>query len=232
MATVSGRMRCASQNVSTCSVNAGNMSRCSTTPGSPLGGSPCSVSARTSRRPLSSPTGRAPDRQNFSPLYCFGLWLAVIITAGRSSDPDAKYRRSVEASPRSTTSEPREVMPSEMAAARSGDEIRQSRPTTTFGPPANSANAAPILRARSSSRSSGNTPRTSYALKMRSRSPTVTNRILRRRTADRQAGWEPTAGRRARSPTGAARPFRRGTTISPRRGDTWRTRARGRPRSW
>ena len=48
--------------------------------------------------------------------------------------------------------------------------------------------AAPILRAMSSSRSSGTTPRTSYALKMRSRSTTVTDRILRRSATDRQAG--------------------------------------------
>ena len=96
---------------------------------------------------VSSPTGRAPDRQNFNPLYCFGLWLAVIITAGRSSDPDAKYRRSVDASPRSTTSTPREVTPSESAAASSGDESRQSRPMTIAGAPENSANAAPMRRA-------------------------------------------------------------------------------------
>ena len=40
--------------------------------------------------PVSSPTGFAPARQNFSPLYCFGLWLAVSMIAGRSRDPEAK----------------------------------------------------------------------------------------------------------------------------------------------
>ena len=40
-------------------------------------------------RVLARPASR-PARQNFSPLYSFGLWLAVIITPGRSREPEAK----------------------------------------------------------------------------------------------------------------------------------------------
>ncbi len=51
---------------------------------------PRSTIALTSRRPVSSPTGFAPEMQNFSPLYCFGLWLAVSMMPGTSSEPEAK----------------------------------------------------------------------------------------------------------------------------------------------
>ena len=203
-------------------------------PGSPAGGRPVSVIARISRRPLSSPTGRAPARQNFSPLYCFGLWLAVIITAGKVERPATRSTggpsRRARGRPRRR---PREVIP---VGERGGDVGRRESavPSDHHLRPArdHSANAAPIRRARSSSRSSGTTPRTSYALKMRSRSSTVTNGILRREAADRQAG----CGRyclddEADHRLAAARPSRRGTTTSPRRGDRWRTRARGPPRS-
>src|SRR5438132_10902363 len=110
-----------------------------------------SARARTSRRPLSSPTGAAPARQSFSPLYWGGLWLAVMDTAGTSREPDAKYTRSVDVGPRSTTSAPRDVTPSVSAAASEGDEGRTSRPTATLGAPDHSANAAPMRRATSSS---------------------------------------------------------------------------------
>ena len=70
----------------------------------------------------------------------------------------------------SMTSVPRDVMPSLSAAASDGDERRQSLPIATASTPDHSANAAPIERARSSSSSSGTTPRTSYALKRRPRS--------------------------------------------------------------
>ena len=41
------------------------------------------------------------------------------------------------------TPTPREVMPSVSAAARSGDESRQSRPITTLGPPDHSSEGRP-----------------------------------------------------------------------------------------
>ena len=59
-----------------------------------------------SARPVSCPTARAPLRQNFTPLYCAGLCDAVNIAPGASSVPAAKYTRSVDARPRSTTSTP------------------------------------------------------------------------------------------------------------------------------
>ena len=54
------------------------------------GAVPRSTIALMSRRPVSSPTGLAPARQNFRPLYCLGLWLAVSMMPGMSSEPDAK----------------------------------------------------------------------------------------------------------------------------------------------
>src|SRR5215212_2546066 len=89
---------------------------------------------------------------------------------GSASDPDAKYRRSVEARPRSVTSAPEAVAPSASAAASSGEDNRQSRPIRILEAPLHDANAPPMRRAMSTSSSSGTTPRTSYALKMRSRS--------------------------------------------------------------
>ena len=62
--------------------------------------------SRISARPLSSPTVGHPERQNLMPLYCAGLCDAVNMAPGASSDPAAKYSRSVEPSPRSTTSRP------------------------------------------------------------------------------------------------------------------------------
>ena len=60
------------------------------------------------------------------PLYCAGLWLAVNIAAGASSDPAAKYTRSVEASPTSTTSAPASVAPSMKAFTSGTDDGRMS----------------------------------------------------------------------------------------------------------
>ena len=114
-----------------------------------------------SRRPESSPTGAAPARQNFNPLYRGGLWLAVMTTPGTSSLPDAKYSMSVAMSPRWTTSTPLLVAPSVNASARPGDDFLQSHPSRTCSVSTHSANAAPMRRAASSSSSSGTTPRTS-----------------------------------------------------------------------
>ena len=74
--------------------------------------------ALISARPLSSPTGRAPARQSFMPLYWAGLCEAVNMAPGASSFPAAKYTRSVEASPRSTTSRPWARTPSAKAAGQ------------------------------------------------------------------------------------------------------------------
>ena len=54
---------------------------------------------------------------------------------------------------------PCEVAPSAIAAASSGELRRQSRPTTMLDAPLHAANAAPMSRTRSASRSSGTTPR-------------------------------------------------------------------------
>ena len=54
----------------------------------------------------SMPTGRAPSRHNLTPLYSAGLCEAVNITPGRSRCPAAKYTRSDDARPMSTTSTP------------------------------------------------------------------------------------------------------------------------------
>ena len=43
-----------------------------------------------SPRPESCPTGAAPARHILMPLYCAGLWLAVNIAPGSSSEPEAK----------------------------------------------------------------------------------------------------------------------------------------------
>ena len=53
------------------------------------------------------------------PLYWAGLCEAVNIAPAASSDPAAKYSRSVEPSPRSTTSMPCERTPSANAATMS-----------------------------------------------------------------------------------------------------------------
>ena len=136
----------------------GLRSRCSIVPaGDPVGdgAAPFSAIARISRRPLSSPTGAAPGRQSFSPLYWGGLWLAVNIAPGRPRRPEAKYTMSVVARPSSTMPAPERVTPAQKASDRAGEESRQSRPSTTRSACTQEANAAPIRYAPSSSNSSG-----------------------------------------------------------------------------
>ena len=53
-------------------------------------GMPFSIIARMSARPLSWPTGAAPALHSLMPLYFAGLWLAVNIAPGMSSEPAAK----------------------------------------------------------------------------------------------------------------------------------------------
>jgi len=95
------------------------------------------------------------------PLYCAGLWLAVNIAAGASRLPAAKYTRSVETSPRSTTSLPARRTPSMNASTSGSDDGRASRPTRTWCAPVNATNALPTNRATDSSIWSGYTPRMS-----------------------------------------------------------------------
>src|SRR5687767_6488675 len=102
------------------------------------------------------------------PLYCAGLCEAVNMAPGASSRPAAKYRRSVDARPRSTTSTPWAVTPSAKAAARSTPDSRMSRATRTRGAAAKRAKAAPTARHIEASNWSGTVPRMSYALKTRS----------------------------------------------------------------
>ena len=71
-----------------------------------------------SARPVSRPMGRAPDWHSLSPLYRAGLCEAVNMAPGASRLPAAKYRRSVEARPRSTTATPSDRTPSAKAARK------------------------------------------------------------------------------------------------------------------
>ena len=93
--TVSDAIRSTSANVSRWSRYCSSMSRCSIRSEvtglseEPRDDSP-SASARTSRSPLSSPTGAARSRQSFNPLYRGGLWLAVNIAPGSDSRPEVK----------------------------------------------------------------------------------------------------------------------------------------------
>ena len=72
-----------------CSMYSSAGRRCSTVARGTVGAAPTPVAAiaRISRRPLSSPTGAAPGRQSFSPLYWGGLWLAVNIAPGSVEAP-------------------------------------------------------------------------------------------------------------------------------------------------
>ena len=127
------------------------------------------AASRIVARPVSMPTGRAPDKQNLIPLYSAGLCEAVNIAPGASSLPAAKYTRSVLANPRSSTLMPREVTPLANEAARDSPVTRMSRATMTIGALTKSANATPSANATSSFISFGVVPRMSYALTMRSR---------------------------------------------------------------
>src|SRR3954451_21679477 len=95
--------------------------------------------------------GAAPARHILMPLYWAGLWLAVNIAPGTSSDPAAKYSRSVEPSPASITSTPRLITPSAKARDSGTDDSRMSCAVTTVRAPlsavTNSAKAAPSPRA-------------------------------------------------------------------------------------
>ena len=64
------------------------------------------------------------------PLYWAGLCDAVNIAPGQSRCPEAKYKKSVEPMPRSTTSVPQARAPSAKAAASSVPDGRMSRATT------------------------------------------------------------------------------------------------------
>ncbi len=52
-----------------------------------LCGTPVATISLSSARPVSMPTGFAPDLHNLRPLYFAGLWLAVIIAPGMSRKP-------------------------------------------------------------------------------------------------------------------------------------------------
>jgi hypothetical protein len=131
--------------------------------------------SRIQDRPVSCPTGRAPDRHSLMPLYFAGLWLAVNMAPGSPSHPDAKYSWSVEPSPVCTTAAPAALAPAAKAAASAGDDSRMScamtiRPASSPESRNSSTNADPSARATGSFSWSGTVPRTSYALTKRDRS--------------------------------------------------------------
>ena len=67
------------------------------------------------------------------PLYCLGLWEAVIMAPPSSEAlATAKYSMSVETLPMSTTLAPRDVAPSINAVLRSVDVSRMSCPMAIF----------------------------------------------------------------------------------------------------
>ena len=75
-----------------------------------------------SSSPDSPPTGSAPSRTIFIPVYCFGLCEAVTAMPPSSpSSPTAKYTISVPTIPRSSTSA-RRLRPLDDGAAMDGDE--------------------------------------------------------------------------------------------------------------
>ena len=115
--------------------------------------------------------GRAPDWHSLSPLYRAGLWEAVNMAPGASRLPAAKYRRSVEARPRSTTATPSDRTPSAKARDSSTPDSRMSRATSSRGAPVKRATATPMARNWSALSWSGTTPRMSYALKTSERLP-------------------------------------------------------------
>ena len=74
------------------STYAGQMSYAVTVPGGPVRGlGAASARSRTSRSPESPPTGSAPRRTIFIPVYSFGLCEAVTVKPpSRPSSPTAK----------------------------------------------------------------------------------------------------------------------------------------------
>ena len=114
-------------------------------------------------------TGLASARQNLTPLYSAGLWLAVNCTPGRFNWPDANHNWSVALSPMSTTEAPARRAPSAKAHESSRPSARMSRPRTNSSAPVSSTNAAPSARAPSTSHwgvSPTTIPRMSLALKI------------------------------------------------------------------
>ena len=101
------------------------------------------------------------ERHSFRPLYRAGLCDAVNMAPGASRCPEAKYKKSVEAMPRSVTSTPSARTPSENARASSTPDSLMSRVTRISGAPAKRAMARPIARHMSASSWSGTVPRTS-----------------------------------------------------------------------
>ncbi len=76
--------------------------------------------------PVSWPIGAAPDRHTLMPLYWAGLWDAVNITPGLSSEPEAKYIMSVDARPMLATFRPCRLAPRVNASTSSGPDGRMS----------------------------------------------------------------------------------------------------------
>ena len=102
-----------------------------------LGRSPGSRPARCRGR-----SGRAPARHSLIPLYAAGLCEAVNMAPGASRRPEAKYRMSVEASPRSVTDAPSQRAPSAKAADSSTPERRMSRATRSRSRPGEAGEGA------------------------------------------------------------------------------------------
>ena len=93
--TLIGESEPTSTKETTWSANCSSMSRRETVPRAATGAGPVPARAffavsRISPRPVSIPTGRAPDRQNLMPLYWAGLCDAVNMAPGMSSVPAAK----------------------------------------------------------------------------------------------------------------------------------------------
>ncbi len=164
--TRSGARAATSTKLRTWAAKASSRSRDSSRPGG-VGGvsTPTAAWRLISPRPVSSPTGRAPARHSLMPLYWAGLCDAVNIAPGASRWPAAKYTRSVDASPRSTTSSPIRWTPAAKAAASCTPLGRMSRASSTrSAPPLSStkrAKPAPMRLHSGASSWSGTVPRTS-----------------------------------------------------------------------
>ena len=166
--TLSGRSEPTSTNDTTWSAHAPSRSSSRREPRSGGSGSPSSFSASASMsaRPVSRPIGRAPERHNLRPLYCAGLCDAVNMAPGASRCPEAKYKKSVEARPRSVTSDPSARTPSENAAGELDARLAHVAGDQDLAPlRRRRAMARPMARHMSASSWSGTVPRTSYALK-------------------------------------------------------------------
>ena len=180
-----GPMLSTSTNVSTCSTNSSSIERSERVPRSLTASGPFPSSTDwatrfTSSSPVSAPTGRAPDRHSLIPLYPAGLCDAVNIAPGMSRVPDAKYMRSVEASPTSMTSSPCSISPRANPATNPGPEGRMSRAITTLVAPCEltkEAKPTPSACAMSALSSSCTVPRMSYALTIWSRTDMTSARL-------------------------------------------------------